>query len=276
MTKYILYTIKNIIIWIFPIPLTIILQIQWWVTLDPLLYQIPNKPHVFLQSIFRSWILNLGGFRSYRWRRKGSMFGSSSYQVISSIKPSFISWEEGSTCWLEVYTMGCHSIKTIYRLHEGRELQHLVPWISWCIPWDHPHVECYVSGRLYSEHLAGDGGVISCKLRSNATKHAKLDPTSYVSHLKSHQCIYTHTNIRHEQKHYTFISIIYQKVQFLLKLWGTHSGHIFIIVSLCEANMRANHSHRVNFNGSNGGRGLNGKVKGKILSYMWTIICKVT
>ena len=34
------------------------------------------------------------------------------------------------------------------------------------------------------------------RLRSNATKHANLDPTSYASHSKPHQCIYTHKNIK--------------------------------------------------------------------------------
>ena len=42
--------------------------------------------------------------------------------------------------------------------------------------------------------------------------------------------------------------------------------------SLCKANRRANHSHRVNFTGIKGGKGLNGKAKGEKLIYLWTII----
>lgn len=47
-----------------------------------------------------------------------------------------------------------------------------------------------------------------------------------------------------------------------------------MVGSLCKANSKANYSHRVNFSRIEGDRGLNGKVKGERLIYMWTIMYK--
>ena len=49
---------------------------------------------------------------------------------------------------------------------------------------------------------------------------------------------------------------------------GTHAR----VVLICKENKRANHSHRVNFTGIKGGKGLDGKPMGNRLIYLWTII----
>ena len=105
-------------------------------------------------------------------------------------------------------------------MHKERVLLHLVPWICKYRLWNHPHVACFALENGKWIYSWGSRCPFPAKLRLKATKYANLDPTSYVSNLKLHQCIYTHKNIKYEKDHNIFISIHCPKIQSLLKLWG--------------------------------------------------------
>ena len=174
---------------------------------------------------------------------------------------------KGCTCGSGMYNVGQCSMESIQIMYEDRALQHPVPWMCWYMLRDHPHVGRYVSRGWQVDNGWDCRCPFPAKLRSKVTNHANSESHELCQSLKLHQCIYTHkTSSRNK-----IIISLYQSITKKSNSFPNYGAHKSVLGHFIRQCGRANHSHRVNFNGTKGGEGLNGKVEGDDLSYLWNI-----